>query len=154
MAGRQKLIADANILRPLFHLFNEFIIDFCRNQHAGSRFTDLARVEERSESRAVHRKIHIGVIQDDVGRFSAQFQGDLLHRIGGHFHDFPADFGAARKGDFVNIGMGAENLAQFSARSGRYIDDALGNACGLCAFGNDQGRTAALGGRFQDNGFP
>ena len=98
--------------------------------------------------------IHIGIIQDDIGRFSAQLQSHFLHRIGGHFHDFPPDFRTACNGDFVHFRMRAQELAHRSARAGKNIDDALGNARRLCRLGNDQCSKRCRKCRLQDDLFP
>ena len=97
-------------------------------------------MEERAQCGTVHRQFHIGVIQDDVGRFAAQFQSDFFDRGRRHFHDLPAHFGAPRQSHLVHIGMRAEDLPKRCARPGNHVDHPRRNSRRLCGLGDNERR--------------
>lgn len=55
-------------------------------------------------SSPVDSLIDVGVVKDDVGALSTEFEGDVLQvGLGGSLHDFATDKGRAGEGDLAEI---------------------------------------------------
>ena len=91
------------------------------------RRAGLARVEVAGEQPGRHGRVEIGVLQDDVGRFPAELEGDLLHGLGGQRHDPLAGPGRPGERHHVDLGMARDRLADHRSDAGHQIEDAGGN---------------------------
>ena len=91
VAGRIERGADPDGLGPLGELCDERVGDRPLDQQPGARRADLAVVEEHTPQRAVHRVVHVDVVEDDRRGLAAQLQRALLDVGGGQLHDPPPD---------------------------------------------------------------
>ncbi len=55
------------------HGLDEFRVDFLFDEDAAARGTDFALIDEDAEERAIDRGFPIGVGEENVGRFAAEF---------------------------------------------------------------------------------
>ena len=91
--------------------------------------------------------VEIGVVQDDVGRFAAEFERNFFQVAGGGVQDQLADFGGAGEGDFVHVGMRGESGAGGFAVARDDVDDAIGESGFLKEFAEaKRGERRLLGG--------
>ena len=137
-----------------FYLLDKLIIYLGGHEHAGSRFADLPLVEKGAEAGPFHGQFHIRIIENDVGGFAPQLQGDLFDGIGSHLHDLAPHFRAAGKGNLVHIRMRAQDASQFSARAGNDIEDAVGDPSRFGCFRDDEGAYGGIGSGLQDHAVP
>ena len=81
-------IADLLRLGLFQHLLDELIVDLLLDEQPAAGAAALALVEEQAEVRSLDGGVEIGVGEDDVGTFAAQFQADALEvALGGGVHD-------------------------------------------------------------------
>ena len=73
--------------------------------------------------------IEIGVGEDNVRTFAAEFEGNALE-IGfrGVAHDEFSNFSGAGEGNFVHVHVASERCASGGAVAGKKIDDAFGKS--------------------------
>ncbi len=91
--------------------------------------------------------VEIGIVENDVGRFAAELEGDFFQVAGAGLDDQLADFGRAGEGDFVHVGMRGECGAGGFAEAGNDVDYAFGEAGGFDEFAETQrGERRLLGG--------
>jgi len=62
--------------------------------------------------------------KDDIGRFTAEFDGHALQITGGEFPDPPTDFGRADEEDFADERKRDQSVADGSAGAGEHLEDA------------------------------
>ena len=129
----------------------EFVGDGFLDEESGAGAADLALVEPDGVDEAFDGTVEVGVIEDDEGGFSAEFEGELFGRSGGGFADDAADFGGAGEGDFVDVGVFDDGFADFAV-AGDDIDDAFGDASFLADFGEEEGGEGGEFGGFEDDG--
>ncbi len=79
--------------------------------------------------------VNVGIVEYDVGRFAAQFEGERFAGACRGFADAAAYGGGACEGDLVDVCVD-EGLACFSISSDN-VDDALGHACLLAKLGKN-----------------
>ncbi len=109
-------------------------------------------IDEDAEERAIHSGFPIGIGEEDVGGFAAEFKRDALEGVRGALDDDFADGGAAGEGDFVHAGMGDEGGASGFAKAVDDIDNAGWKAGFLEPIGHfERGERGLLGG-FEDAG--
>ncbi len=91
--------------------------------------------------------VEIGVVENDVGGFAAEFERDFFEVAGAGLDDELADFGRAGEGDFVHVGMRGECGAGGFAEAGDDVDHAFGEAGGFDEFAEaDRGEWSLFGG--------
>jgi hypothetical protein len=73
---------------------------------------DLALVDEDPEESAVHRRLEVGVGEEDVRRLPPQLQAHLLEGVRGGAQDGLADLEAARERDLVHVAMRHQRSAR------------------------------------------
>ena len=106
------------------HGFDEFGINLFFDQDAAAGGTDFALIDEHAEERAIHGGFPIGVGEENVRRFAAEFERDALERVRGALDDDFADSGAAGESDFVHVGMRDDSGAGGFAKAVDDVDDA------------------------------
>ena len=90
---------------PLQGTFHELIINRLMHQRPRGTGTNLARIK-REHGETFQRLIEIiiifgeHVVEENIRRFTTQFQGDRNQVGGGVLHDQPAGAGLAGEGDF------------------------------------------------------
>ena len=94
------------------------------HQHPGPGGAGLAGVEQAVGHADLDRGGQVGVVEDDVGRLAAQFEGDPLDLLGGERADPPAGPGRAGERDHVDVGVGRQRLAGDRAVPGHEVVDA------------------------------
>ena len=114
-----------------------------------ARAAALPVIEEDGAGRAGNGGVEVGVVEDDVRRFAAEFERNFLQIAGGRLQDQLADFGRAGERDFVDIRMRRERGAGRFAVARNDIHHAVGNAGFLNQFAEQQRRERRLLGRFQ-----
>ena len=91
--------------------------------------------------------VRVRVVQDDVGRFAAQFQRDLFQIAGRGLNDDLADFGRAGECDLVHIGMRGQRRSRGLSVTGHDVYHALREARLLNQLAQAQrGKRGLLGG--------
>ena len=112
-----------------------------------ARAAALAVIEEDGAGRAGNGGVQIGVVENDVGRFAAQFERDLLQIARGGLHDQLAHFGRAGERDLIDVRMRGQRGAGGFAETRHDIHHAVGNAGFLNQFAQAQrGERRLLGG--------
>ena len=96
--------------------------------------------------------VEIGVVKNNVRRFAAQLERDLLQIAGGGLHDELADFGRAGERNFVDIRMGGQRGAGRLAVTSHDVDDAIGKPASMNQFAEPQGGQWRLLGRLENDG--
>ena len=99
-----------------------------RHDQPGKGGANLARVDKSLTQRRGDGLFHVGIIQDDVGGLSAQFQSDFLEPRGRRPGDCPAAAGRSGKRNHVDIGMRNQSFAGLATADDQ-VEDAGGRAC-------------------------
>ena len=92
------------------------------NQGARAGNAGLSCGCEDAGDDALHRLIQIGIVENDVRRFSSQLQGDALEAARGQLIDVLSGAVTARERNLGDIAVRNERLANFVAVSGDNID--------------------------------
>ena len=77
----------------------------------------LSVIEEDGAGRSGNGGIDIGIVQNDVGRFAAEFERDFFQVAGRGLHNQFADLGRSGEGDLVDVRMRGQALRRQSRRS-------------------------------------
>ncbi len=125
---RVERIAERQAARHLRQLIGELIVHLLLHEHARAGAADLALVHEDAERGAEHRRRHVSVGEDDVGRLAAELERDALQVAGRGLQDQLADFGRAGERDLVDIGMLGDRAAGAGAEARDDLHDALGQS--------------------------
>jgi hypothetical protein len=109
-------VADAERGEADLEFLGDFLDDRFLNKETRAGAADFALVEVDAVDDALDGLVDGGVLEDDVGRFAAEFEGEALElavgaRSGGGLGDALADFGGAGEGDLVDERMLDERLA-------------------------------------------
>ena len=102
---------------------SDFLCDAFLDEQPRAGAADVALVEEDAVDDAFDGLVERGVVEDDVGRLAAEFEGEFFAGAGeGALDDF-ADFGGAGEGD-----LGGERMVDHGgsgfAGAGDDVDDA------------------------------
>ncbi len=84
----------------------------------------MTGVGKDAEERVIDRRVEIGVGKDDVRRFAAQLERDLLEIRRRILHDAAPGLGAARKRDFIDERTRGDRMSDSGARARDDVDDA------------------------------
>jgi hypothetical protein len=95
-------VADAQAVHPALEFVVEAGGDAFLHEEAGAGAADLALVEPDRVDEAFDGAVEIGVVEDDVGGFAAEFRGEGLAGACGRLADDLADLGGAGEGDLVD----------------------------------------------------
>src|SRR5579862_1187602 len=85
-------------------------------------------VKENGAGRAGNCGFEIGIFEDDVGRFAAEFKRNFFQVSCGGMDNQLADFGRSCESDFVDVGMCGQRGACSLAVSGNDVDYAFGES--------------------------
>jgi hypothetical protein len=122
-------VTNSVLSGPLLELLNEFVIDTLLDVDSGTSAAALAVVEEDTEVHPGNGIVDVGVVEDNVGRFTAEFESDFFEVGGGGcLEDLSADEGGAGEGDFVDVHVGGDSRAGNFAEAGDDVDDTWRNA--------------------------
>src|ERR1700722_2481268 len=121
-------IAHRDALAKIRELADYFVVAFALHENARAGAADLARIEEHAHHRGRHGLIQVGVREDDIRRFAAEFQRYLFQIAGGGLKDDLADFGRAGERDLIDVGMLGDRATGARAHAGDDIEDAIGNS--------------------------
>ena len=132
-------------------MFDEFIENAFLNEEAGACAAYLALVEEDAFACAVDSLLQVCVVEYDVGRFAAQFEGDWNQLVACSLVYAAADFSGAGECEFVDIRMIEQPLAGFGTLAGDNVQNALREDTldQTDEFHQGQG---CMGGRFNNDG--
>ena len=116
-----------------FHFFeffcqrgHEFIVNTLLHENARAGAAHLALVEQNAFLRALERFVERHIVEEDIGRFAAQFErGGNQHFGGGNAH-MAADFGGAGEGQLIEAFVVQHVFAGFGAAAGNHIEHAFG----------------------------
>ncbi len=86
-----------------FDLLQRLAVMLVRHQHPRPRHAGLAAVEKRIADSDLHGGRHVRAVEDHVGGFAAQLEGDLLDRAPGQFADPRSDAGGPGEGHKVDV---------------------------------------------------
>ena len=111
----------------------------------------LAGVAVLGDHRAFDRGVEIGVVEDDERRIAAEFQRELLDRVGALAHQQAADLGRAGEGELAHQRVARHLAADLAGRAGQHRQQALGHAGALGQFGERQRRERRLRRRLDDH---
>ena len=95
------------------------------HQNSRTRNATLACRWKYPADHAVHGKIHVGVLQNYLGRFAAKLHHDGFNLPGSDFCYSPATRYAPGKTDHSHIGMINERFASALAIAGDHIEQPL-----------------------------
>ncbi len=95
-------VADPEAVHPAFEFVVEAGGDAFLDEEAGAGAADLALVEPDGVDEAFDGAVEVGVVEDDVGGFAAEFEGEGLAGACGGLADAFADGGGAGEGDLVD----------------------------------------------------
>ena len=116
-------VADAQDGEAALEAGEHVLGDAFLDQQARAGAADVALVEEDAVDDAFDGLVDRGVVEDDVGRLAAEFEGELFAGAGERVLDDLADFGGAGEGD-----LGGERMVDHGgsgfARAGDDVDDA------------------------------
>lgn len=144
-------IADLYCFEGSFQAAYEFVVDAFLNEYTGACAADLALVEEDADLYAFDGLVNIAVIENHVGRFSAQFEGCWNEFVACSLVYAMADFGGAGECEFVQIRMVEEVLAGLGACAGDDVQHALRKNVSDEADEFQYGK-GGVGGRLEDDG--
>ena len=150
IGGLVQGVADAQLAQPRLQPVLERRGDGFLHQNPRPRAADLPLIEPDRIHHAFHRRIQIGIGENDEGRLAAQFQRQLLARPGGRLADRAADLGRSGEGDLVHL-CRDQRRAGFTV-AGHDVDDTFGQpdlGADLCKGERRQGRVF---GRLQHHG--
>ena len=119
-------VADLERLDPVGQLRHEVVVDLVLEEQARAGGAHLALVVEDARERALHRRLHVGVGEDDVRRLAAELERDALERAGRLAHDPLAHLGRAREGDLVDARVAHQGHADLAARTRDDVEHPLG----------------------------
>ena len=112
----------------------------------------LAVVEEDAEVDPRDGVVDVGVLEDDVGRLAAEFEGDLLQvGAGGGLEDGAASDGRASEGDLVNVHVRGDGGTSSLAETGQDVDDTWWETDLLGEVGGDETAEWGLLGSLDDD---
>ena len=140
---------DVELFGALRDAVDDFVEDFLFDVEPRAGAAALAVIEEDGAGGAGNGAVEIGVVENDVGRFAAEFERNLLQVAGRGLHDELADFGRAGEGDLVDVRMRGERGAGGFAVAGNDVHDAIGNAGFLNQFAEAERRERSLLGGLQ-----
>ena len=111
-------VAEAQFAGARGQFLQEAIVNILVEQEARGGGTHFALVAEDAPERGAHGGVEIGVGEDDVGRFAAQFQAQALEVADGRILQQLARGGdAAGEADLVHVLMEGEELRRWWGRS-------------------------------------
>src|SRR5882672_8738899 len=96
------------------------------HEETRSRRAGLSAVQKGHEERRWNRLIERGIIEQNRGRFAAQFERDALHGRGTIAHDLLADAHRAGEGDLVDVRITHELRAHHVSTADHDVAHALG----------------------------
>ena len=148
-----KGVADLVLGRALLESLNKLVVDATLHKDARPRAAALAVVIKNAKVDPRNRILDVGIVEHDVGALAAELERDLLQvRACSSLHDLPADDGAARKGDLVDVHVRGNGSARRLAKAGQDVDDAGREAGFFDELGcKEAGQRCLLGG-LEDNG--
>ena len=145
-----KGIADGKLRRLCGELLDELVINLLLHKHARPGNANLPRQKTKSSNRRGKRLFNIGVCENDVRGFSAQFQRDPLQVSCRCLQNQAADIRRARKRHFVDSRMRSNGRTCCLTKAGDDIDDAGRHTCLEDQFAQPYRRERRLFGRLQD----
>ena len=101
-------------------------MDASLQQQAGARLAALAGRREDPRDDTLDRLVEIGIVENDVRRFSAELERHRLESRGGELIDLAPGGIAAGEADMRNRGMRDERRAHLGSESRDDVDDAFG----------------------------
>ncbi|MNK93004.1 hypothetical protein D3C87_1131470 [compost metagenome] len=87
----------------------------------------MAAVPGEGQGRAFGGSVEVGVVEDDVGGFTAQFQGQRQYAVGGDVPQFLAGANAAGEGDFTDVRVVRHGRADHAALADDHVEHARRN---------------------------
>jgi hypothetical protein len=124
------------------------------HKHPRSSTARLAVVEEDTKARPRDGLVNVGVVEDDVGRLSAQLESDVLEvGRGSRLHDLSADEGRTGEGDLHDLHVRGDRVSDGESVPVDNVEDSLGET-GLEREGSDteRGHLGRLRARTQEQG--
>lgn len=137
---RVERVADLVFEGTLLKGRDELVVDALLDIDARSRAAALAVVVVDAKVDPADGLFDVGVVEDNIGGFAAEFEGDFLE-VGGRrgLHDSAADEGGAREGDLVDVHVCGEGRARGLAEAGDDVEDAWGETGFFDEAGEDEG---------------
>ncbi len=119
-----KRVANNVLLRPLLKSLYKLVVDTLLHVDAGAGAAALAAVEEDAKVDPRDGVVNVSVLEDDVGRLSAELESDLLQvRASSGLQDRAADNRGASECNLVNIHVRREGGTSDLAEAGDNVDD-------------------------------
>ncbi len=130
------------------HLLEDAALD----QEAAARRAGLAAVLDDRIDEGRQGALQIGIVEDDLGRFAAEFEGDAHMVLGRCRLDGRAGLRAAGEGEEIDAGMGGERCAGRAAEARHDVERAIRKADLAGERGDAQDRQRGVLGRFHHGG--
>lgn len=100
------------------------VVDAFFDVDTGACAAALAHVESDTESSPVHGLVDVCVVENNVGRLAAEFEGNLLEvRLSSSLHDGAADEGRAGEGDLLDSHMRGNGSTDNGTEAVDNVDD-------------------------------
>ena len=133
-------IADLVLLAALLESLQELVVDALLNVDTGTGAAALAVVVVDAKVDPVDGLLNVGIVEDNVGRLTAELEGHLLQVGGsGSLHDGAADDSGASEGNLVNVHVGGNGSTGDLAETADQVEDTGREAGLLDKLGEDEG---------------
>src|SRR5580704_8654623 len=119
-------ITDSKSAHRFAYAWLYFIEPTLRYEEARSRGAGLSAVHKGQDESRRNRLVERGIIEQDRGRFTAQFERDALHGRGAIAHDPFAHAHRTREGDLVDVGITHELSANRVSTADHDVANAFG----------------------------
>ena len=117
-------VADLQRLGVVGHALDELLVDRLLDEQPRAGAADLAGVGEHRHAGARHRRVQIGVGEDDVGRLAAELQRHALEVAGDGLDDLLAGQVRAGERHLVHARVRRQRRAGGLAEAGHDVDHA------------------------------
>ncbi|MNG72567.1 hypothetical protein D3C79_309920 [compost metagenome] len=144
-------VTDLQLLNRRHQLVHQTIVDAVLHIDAVGADAGLAAVTELGGHNARHRRVQIGIVENDHRRVAPQLQRQLFNRRCALRHQNAADLGRTGKAQFAHHRAVAQHLAYLRRVAGHHLQHAWRNAGILRQLRQRQRGQRRLFGRFDDH---
>src|SRR5690606_15004820 len=123
---RIERIAEADPPTSFDDPFDHLVVNRLVDQQTRTGDAGLPTRREYTGDDAVDRCILVGILEDELGRLTAQLEGNPGQPPGSCLRHLTTDPGGAGEGDLVHSGMIDQGLAEARPLPGDYVEHARG----------------------------
>src|SRR2546427_219960 len=108
---------------------DKFVVALFFDESARTGAAALALIEEEREVRAFDGFFHVGIVENNIGAFAAEFERDALQIcFGSGFHNEMADFGGTGERDLIDVHVARDCDAGRWTVTGQKVYNAFGES--------------------------